>query len=656
MRSSRISAAPSSPALISRLSVQQSVAALGALCIVLLLALVATLVGRQWQEREAALAELDGMPQASALLRLARQSAEHRGMSAGFLGGNDDFRAKLEAKRGEVGKTLEQVLAQSAELARRSPRVRELRDALGQEWPALSAAVAARSLPGGESFRRHNALVERELQLLDELLYAAGLALDAEPLAHHLILATLQHQPRLNESIGQMRGFGAGMLAKPDFAAGDRAFIARTLEDSRRSFAAGSLALERAGAFDAQLRQRLQTPLREAQAGFEQAVALIDAQLLKAEAPAMKGAEFFAAVTRAIDAQFAVAGVSLELLEQQMQARAEQRLHAVLASAVLGGFMLLLVPAAVLALLRSVRRKARAAIATAEAMARGDFSVATALAGGDEFGAIAAALERARLDMSHAIGEVRHGVEAVAVASREISQGSHDLSRRTEMQASSLQETAASMEQLASVVSQSTDHALQAQQLAGSASSDASEGGEVMGRVVATMGEISAASQRIAGIVGLIDSIAFQTNILALNAAVEAARAGEQGRGFAVVASEVRSLAQRSAEAAREIKTMIGASVERIDSGSQLVEEAGRSMARIVGQVHGVTAILTKISAGAQEHSTGIEQISTAVVHLDEATQQNSALSEQSAAAAQSLHEQSERLAQAVAAFRLAQA
>ena len=252
------------------------------------------------------------------------------------------------------------------------------------------------------------------------------------------------------------------------------------------------------------------------------------------------------------------------------------------------------------------------------------------------------------------VASVRHGSDSIAVASAQIAGGNLDLSQRTEQTASRLQQTASSLQQLTGVARQSSESAAQANQLASSASSVAQRGGQVVSQVVSTMEEINASSKKIADIIGTIDGIAFQTNILALNAAVEAARAGEQGRGFAVVASEVRSLAQRSAEAAREIKSLIGASVNRVEAGTRLVADAGRTMTEIVGSVKRVTDIIGEISAASAEQSSGIVQVNEAVNDLDRMTQQNAALVEQSAAAAESLKEQAGRLAQVVSRFQLA--
>ncbi len=286
------------------------------------------------------------------------------------------------------------------------------------------------------------------------------------------------------------------------------------------------------------------------------------------------------------------------------------------------------------------------------AVATGDLTREVPLRAGDTT-SLLAHLADMRNSLARTIGELGMAVTQVNNASREIATGNADLSNRTEKQASSLQQTAASMEQMNAQLRQSADSARQASQLASSASSVAAKGGQVVGEVVSTMNAISTSSRKIAEIIGVIDGIAFQTNILALNAAVEAARAGEQGRGFAVVAGEVRTLAQRSAQAAREIKGLIGESVDKVDAGNRLVDDAGSTMQEIVLQVKQVTDLINEITSSTLEESSGIGQVSQAVTDLDQMTQQNAALVEQSAAAAESLRDQASRLQQAVAAFKL---
>ncbi|WP_374673142.1 methyl-accepting chemotaxis protein [Ideonella sp.] len=268
-------------------------------------------------------------------------------------------------------------------------------------------------------------------------------------------------------------------------------------------------------------------------------------------------------------------------------------------------------------------------------------------------GSVMASLGHMQQGLAQVVGQVRSASDSIATASQEIATGTSDLSQRTEQQASNLQQTAASMEQMNVSVKQHADSAREATQLATSASAVAQQGGDVVQRVVATMGDISASSRQIAEIITVIDGIAFQTNILALNAAVEAARAGEQGRGFAVVATEVRSLAGRSAEAAREIKALIGTSVDKVEAGAQLVNEAGATMQEIVRQVGRVSALIAEMGTATVEQSRGVDQVANAVSQLDDVTQQNAALVEQSAAAADSLQQQARGLAEVVQSFRL---
>ena len=304
-------------------------------------------------------------------------------------------------------------------------------------------------------------------------------------------------------------------------------------------------------------------------------------------------------------------------------------------------------------LARGIRRRLHAAVAVTRHIADGDLTMRIDSAGGDELAQTLAALDGMQDRLHGTIGDVRTAVLAIENAAGEIASGTTDLSARTEQSASNLQQTASAMEQLTATVKSSADNAGVARGLAENASQVAERGGAVVSQVVQTMHAINDSSRRIADIIGTIDGIAFQTNILALNAAVEAARAGEQGRGFAVVAGEVRTLAQRSAQAAREIKTLIGSSVDKVEAGSRIVGDAGATMEEIVASVKRVSEVVAEISQAAQEQTSGLGQINGAIGQLDHMTQQNAALVEQSAAAAESMREQSARLAQAVSAFRL---
>jgi methyl-accepting chemotaxis protein len=351
---------------------------------------------------------------------------------------------------------------------------------------------------------------------------------------------------------------------------------------------------------------------------------------------------------------------AMDAMLAQYQRRTDEAAASFDAESALGlqllvGFALLAIAcgaALAVSITRSISRPLQAAARGAAAIATGDLTQRFESSRRDEIGQLLDALQRMQDGLRQTVRQIRQSTDGIGTASGEVATGSQDLSVRTEQTASSLQQTASTMEEITVTVRQSTESAAQASQLAASASGVARRGGDVVTQVVATMDEISASSKKIADIIGTIDGIAFQTNILALNAAVEAARAGEQGRGFAVVAGEVRSLAQRSAEAAKEIKALIGSSVDRVETGSRLVGEAGSTMAEIVTSVQRVTDIIAEVAAAAGEQSNGLTLVNRAVTDLDRMTQQNAALVEESAAAAESLKDQARALADSVSVFR----
>ncbi|WP_119155089.1 methyl-accepting chemotaxis protein [Caldimonas tepidiphila] len=638
--------------LIENLRFSQKFLLIGSLSALLLAVPAGLLVKAEMRAVAVAKQEVTGLAPADAVLKLLRLAQQHRGMSAVLLGGNESQAAAREAKQAEVGQALERTRAALAALD--APRLAEAIGRIDAEWKDLSAAVGRKAIAGPDSFGRHTALIGQLLELVEDITIATGISLHAEPAGYFLHVAVLQHLPQVTESLGRMRAQGSLLLSRGSATAEEKAAVGTLAASTRQSLRGARKALELATGSDPELAAALAAPMKRALEASDEGLRLVDAKILQADVPSHPSADYFAAMTRVIDAQFELMGMSFEAFRAQLEgdASALQRRLALLVGglAALGALALWLM----VTVSRGTTASVRQAVELAEAVAAGDLSREIKASGRDEMAQLLRALATMNGNLAQVVGTVRSNADSVATASAQIAQGNGDLSQRTEEQASALQQTAASMEQLGSTVRQNADNARQADQLSHGASSVARRGGEVVAQVVSTMKSINDSSRQIADIINVIEGIAFQTNILALNAAVEAARAGEQGRGFAVVAGEVRALAQRSAAAAKEIKGLILASVERVEQGSTLVDQAGSTMNEIVASIKRVSDIMAEISAASTEQSAGVAQVGAAVSQMDRTTQQNAALVEESAAAAESLSFQARELVRTVEVFKLA--
>jgi methyl-accepting chemotaxis protein len=613
-------------------------------------------VRSEWRQIDAARSETTGIAPAAAVLKAIQLLQAHRGLSNAVLAGNKAMGDARATKSKETADALSKLLALLAPFA---AAVRDDGDGVARAWPALARSVETQTIAPPDSFAQHTALIAKLLGLLQAIGEETGMSLDADAANNALVHAVLLHLPELTEVLGQARARGAALLTRGDGAAADRAKLAAAMDLAQLHTRNAQHALQVALRSDAALSRTLERPLADARQAAEQMIKLVNEELVRADKSQLAPAEYFRLATTYIDAQFALSDPAFQKMAERLQARVDAAMRAL--GAVLAVLAVGLAAALWLmwTLARIMSRATEQALAATEAMAAGDLTArdltardsATDLR--DEMGQVLRALADTRASLSGTVTDIRAATESVSTASVQIARGNLDLSSRTEEQASNLQQSAASIEQVSAAMRQNADHAKEANALAHNAAQVAARGGQVVSEVVERMNDITASSKEIAEIVGVIDSIAFQTNILALNAAVEAARAGDQGRGFAVVASEVRALAQRSAQAAREIKTLIGNSVARIEGGSELVSAAGKTMQEIVTQVHAVTDLIGKISAATEEQTSGITQINEAVAQLDHVTQQNAALVEESAAAADSLKDQAARLARAVGTFKL---
>jgi len=637
--------------VLGNLKLWQKFALIGVLTIVMTGAPTFVLFSGYLKEIRFVRNEVSGVEPVRAAMAIVKFTQQHRGLSGAVLSGDEQAVARREAAKAEVDKAI--AGAQAAGQALQSRKLTEHLEDVARTWRALAPSVASRSITPAESFNAHTALIASQLKVLDDVTEASGLALDPEAATYYVMLGSTTHGPALAEILGQMRARGAQYLSKKEMTPEQRATFGMQAGLMKERFNDLRDAFGRSAAADPAVARALEKPLADALSASERALRLVDEKLLKAQSLDYPPSQFFGDMTSGVDAQLALFDASMKVLQDELRARETAQLRSIAIVSLVIGLGAALVTWILLTITRMTMHAVGNAVSVASAMADGDLTREVHSHSRDEIGQLLGAMHHMQANLRQVVGNVRSGVESLATASGQIAQGNQDLSSRTEEQASNLQQTAASMEQMNATVQQNAGTAQQATQLASAASTAAARGGEVVTRVVATMEEISAGSRKIADIIGVIDGIAFQTNILALNAAVEAARAGEQGRGFAVVASEVRSLAQRSAEAAKEIKSLIGQSVSSVEAGSKLVGDAGATMGDIVAQVRRVADLIGEIGAATKEQTQGIGQVSDAVSQLDQVTQQNAALVEESAAAADSLKQQAARLAEVVSVFKV---
>ena len=595
--------------------------------------------------------EVAGLAPIQDLMKLTQLSQQHRGLSAGVLAGNEAQATVRQAKAGEVDQALDKAQAALGQFG--DAKLKTALEKISSDWKALSGAVASKALTGPESFARHTAMIAEQLSLADDTVNSAGISLDPNAAGYHLQAAVLQYMPRVTEGLGQIRARGSALLVKGQASGEDKVRIEALANGIRGSMSSARKSFNLATAANPAIQTALGDTLNNAVVATDEGLRLAEEKIVRAEVLNLPSPEYFAAMTKTIDVQFGLINAAFGALRNQLdQTVAAARRELMAGGAIIAAFVAMAAWVMVL-ITRTTVGSVNKALEVAEAVAGGDLSAHIDARGNDEMGKLLHALDVMQHSLIDVVSTVRRGSESVATASAEIAQGNNDMSARTESQASALEQTAASMEELSGTVKQNAESAQAANQLAQSASTVAVQGGEVVAQVVQTMKGINDASHKISEIISVIDGIAFQTNILALNAAVEAARAGEQGRGFAVVASEVRSLAGRSADAAKEIKTLINASVDRVERGTALVDRAGVTMTEVVDSIRKVTQIMGEISTASSEQALGVSQVGEAVSQMDEVTQQNAALVEQMAAAASSLNNQAKELVHSVHAFKL---
>jgi methyl-accepting chemotaxis protein len=593
--------------------------------------------------------EAEGMAPTKTAIRALQEAAVHRTLANRVARGDEAAQAELATQTRSLDSVMDSLAAVAPQL--QSPTTKTALAKLSADWATLRDKTAARD--GSET--AHAAVIGDLFVLNDAFSDDFGLAFDPLADTYHLMLAGTISLPALREQLSVARDRGGSILESGTRPPAELLAVSGAVALADDALASMSRPLTKATQNNPALNTALAVPLRDASTAAKQSIELAREEILLRRQLTYAPADFQAALTRAINSQTKLGETAVDQLEALLNERVASikrriwMLAAAIAGLALVGLGISFV--VVRSILREIGGEPRDVVALADAVAQGDLSVRIEAREGDTH-SIVAATAGMKDNLSNVVSMVRTNAERVATASTHIAQGNSDLRQRTEAQASALQETAASMEQLGATVRQNSDNALRANSLAREAASVAAEGGETVAKMVDRMDDINTSSRKISTIIGVMDGIANQTNILALNAAVEAARAGEQGNGFAVVASEVQMLAKRSAEAAKEIKGLIDDSVQQVELGSGLARTAGDTMNDVVDAIQKVSEVMSEISSASSEQSAGVGQIGAAVAQMDHVTQQNAALVEASATAANSLREQAQALVHAVSVFR----
>jgi methyl-accepting chemotaxis protein-1 (serine sensor receptor) len=632
---------------MAQLTIRRKLLVLAALFMIPLAGTFYAVLHLSIQSIQEAHAERQGLHIVDAAWGFMRQVQQRRVAAVAALTGGPEARAAAEAAQAQAQAQFALVMQAAAQADRLDIGLETRR--LQERWTRLQG------LTGNETrvFEAHTEMVEHAMAYIGDVADRSSLALDPERASYYLIDAITGALPRLAEQASRATALGTKVITNGAFSsAGEQAGLAALGEQVRESFGAAgrNIAIVMRVAPDYKTRVEAADAQLSGMDAFQRTLKdrLLDAAGITIGGPSFTS-EAAAAADALAEANRAFSLMSAEMLDHRIRV-------ATLRLAVLGALAAVTVSVALYLFAgfsRGMRQDVEQVGAMVEAIHAGDLRAQLSVTGRDELSDVKRHLLSLVLHWQETIRGTRHGAEQVLVAAQQIAQGNNDLSQRTESQASSLQQTAASMHQLTSMVTRNAGSAGNASQMAGEASRIAVDGGKTVGRLRETMTAIQGDSRRIADIVGVIDGIAFQTNLLALNAAVEAARAGEQGRGFAVVAAEVRTLSQRTSASAREIKTLISQSTERVENGTAQAGDAGRTMEHIVAAVHRVTDLMDEIHRGSAEQSTGIAQVNQAVLQMEEVTQQNAALVEEAAAAADALRGQAAQMERSVAAFQL---